>query len=120
VVSVFVNVRGLRVRTRIGVTGDERAEPQHVLIDVSVELSAEAAASSDDLAQTVDYDALVTEVEAWAASGEWRLLERLAADICDLVLRRDNVRGVTVEVAKENPPVSQDVDSISVRMERRK
>jgi FolB domain-containing protein len=120
VVSDFVNVRGLRVKSRIGVTGDERAEPQYLVIDLSVEMSAEAAASSDDLAQTVDYDALVTDVEAWASSGEWRLLERLAADICDLILRVNNVRGVTVEVAKENPPVRQDVARISVRMERRK
>jgi len=119
-VSDLVTVRGLRVTTQIGVTEEERAQPQNVLIDVTIELSGEAAANSDDLDHTVDYNDLVTEVEALAAGGERRLLERLAGEICDLVLRRYGVPGVTVEVAKESPPVTQDVAGISVRLERRK
>jgi dihydroneopterin aldolase len=119
-VSDLVIVRGLRVPTQIGATDDERAQPQNVLIDITIELSGEATANGDDLDRTVDYDDLVTEVEALVGGGERRLLERLAAEICDLVLRRYGVPGVTVEVAKENPPVTQDVAGISVRLERRK
>lgn len=116
----LVTIRGLRVATHIGVTEEERAAAQGVLVDLAVEMSLDAAAREDDLEQTLDYDALIEDVVAAAADGERRLLERFAADLCDLIFRRNGVQGVTVEVAKENPPVAHEVGSISVRMERRR
>lgn len=114
-----VTIRGLRTETHIGVTEEERSRPQIVLIDISAELPLDTAAEEDDLAQTLDYDTLVNEVAATASTGERRLLERLAAEICELIIQKFGVLGVTVEVAKEKPPVQQDVQCISVRMERR-
>jgi len=113
-------IRGLRAKTRIGVTEEERARPQMLRIDIAVEFSAGDAARTDDVAVTVDYDALVNDVVAEAEGSERRLLERLAADLSERILGRDGVLGVTVEVAKEDPPVQHEVERISVRMERRK
>lgn len=115
-----IHIRGLRAKTRIGVTEEERSRPQVLLVDIAIELSIADAARSDDVEETVDYDSLVNDVVAEIEGTERRLLERLAADLSDRILERNGVLGVTVEVAKEDPPVQHEVESISVRMERRK
>lgn len=111
-------VRGLRVPTHIGATDEERNREQHVLIHIEVSTALDRAAASDELEDTLDYDTLIGDVVDLVRSQECRLLEHLASKIADVVQRSGDVEGVTVEVAKENPPVSHEVGSISVRMER--
>ena len=109
-------VRGLRVPARVGVTERERASPQTVVIDVDVEADLERAATTDDVSDTVDYSALVALVAETVSSSESKLLERLGSDIVSVVSRMDGVKGVTVEIAKDPPPIDQEVESVSVRI----
>ena len=113
-----VSIRGLEVDVRVGVTEDERANPQPVVVDVTVETDLTTATTSDDLADTIDYDALVEEIAGLAEGGEFNLLERLAADIAERISTNEAVERVTVEVAKKDPPVRRSVDKIAVRIER--
>lgn len=113
-------VRGLRVPTHIGATDEERDREQYVVIDIQVTTALDVAAASDDLEDTVDYDTLVRDVAELVRSQRCRLLEHLAARIADIAIAGRNVESVTVEVAKERPPVPYEVGSISVRMERRR
>jgi FolB domain-containing protein len=111
-------IEGLCVETRIGVTEKERSRPQDVVIDVEVATDLGAAGRSDDLDETIDYDALVTEVAKLVRTSECNLLERLAANIADEVSGKSGVRGVTVRVKKQHAPVDEEVSGISVYIER--
>ncbi|MCE2558270.1 MAG: dihydropteroate synthase [Acidobacteria bacterium] len=70
-----VLARGVVCRSRIGVTSEERAEPQELLVDIDVTLTAGARGTRDDLAETVDY------AELAAIAHEVRLVETLAERI---------------------------------------
>lgn len=111
-------ISGLRVLTRLGWTDDERAEPQAVLVDLDLEIDASRSSGSDDLADTVDYAAVVSEVSAYVSSRETRLLERLAAEIAELVSAMNGVKRVSVEIAKEVVPVPEEVGRVAVHVER--
>lgn len=111
-------IRGLRVETRIGWTDEERNEPQTVLVDLDVEIDATAPARSDDLADTVDYGAVISEVARYVSSREERLLERLAAEVAEMVSAMNGVKRVSVEIAKEVVPVPEEVGRVAVRVER--
>ncbi len=76
------------------------------------------AGRSDDLSHTVDYGALVEQVSGMVRSSEIRLLEHLAERIATLLCGLEGVAGVMVEVGKASPPVSEDVERVSVRIER--
>ena len=117
-VSDRIVIRGLSVETRIGVTEKERSSPQDVLIDIELSVDLMCPGRSDDLVDTVDYDALVNEVAALVRSGERKLLERLADEIAELLSAKNGVAGVTVEVMKQHVPVKEEVSGISVRVER--
>ncbi|HWC13026.1 MAG TPA: dihydroneopterin aldolase [Actinomycetota bacterium] len=113
-----ISIRGLVVETRIGVTDQERSRPQDVSIDVHIDVDLRGAGETDDLALTVDYDALVSSIARLVRTNECLLLERLAAQICDLVAAKNAVDGVTVEVRKVDVPVNEEVSGVSVRVAR--
>jgi FolB domain-containing protein len=113
-----IAIRGLSIETRIGVTEKERSRPQDVQIDIELTADLSRPGLSDALGDTIDYDALVTEVAALVRAGERNLLEKLAEEIAALLSAKDGVSGVTVEVMKQHVPVLEEVAGISVRVER--
>ena len=114
----LIRIRGLRAKTRIGVTEEERAVDQVVIVDLDIHADLLPSGRSDDLVDTVDYDSTITQVVALLRAGERKLLEHLAEEIGALITRHPAVKGVTVEVAKENLPVDEDVSTVVVRIER--
>ncbi len=95
----------------------ERAQPFEVDLDLTADLSA--AGASDDLADTVDYGAVVAAAERVVAGERHRLLERLATRIADDVLALDGrITAVTVTVRKLRPPVPVDLASAAVTITR--
>jgi len=117
-VADVVEVRGLRVMGVHGVLPEEQARAQPFEIDLDVETDLSAAGRTDDLADTIDYGNLA-EMVARVVSGErFRLLERLAERIAEVVLEDERVESVTVAVRKLRPPVPVNLSTVGVRITR--
>jgi len=111
-------VSGLR---EMGVHGalaeeQERAQPFQVDLELLVDLAP--AGASDDLADTVDYGAIIEAVSQVVTSEHHQLLEKLATRIADVCKADPRVQGVVVDVRKLEPPVRAQVDNVGVRLER--
>ena len=113
-----ITISKLKVLAHIGVTEEERSKPQTLLVDLELTLDLRPAGRSDDLDDTIDYDGLTTEVADLVRASEFKLLETLAESIAAHVCALSRVEGVTVEVTKESPPVSEEVGPIAVRITR--
>lgn len=113
-----IRLQGLRVSGRIGVSAEERAEPQTLVVDVDISVDLRKAGHSDALEDTIDYSEVAGRIERVVGAGETKLLEHLAQRIVDEISTILGVEGVTVEVAKEAAPMSQEHERVSVRMER--
>lgn len=113
-----ITVSRMKVPAHIGVTEDERAVPQPLLIDLDLVVDLSAAGKSDELHDTVDYGRLVTEVAGLVRASRSQLLENLAESIARFACSLPRVERVTVAVAKESPPVTEDVEAIIVRIAR--
>ena len=114
-----ITITGLRLETRIGVTEQERSHPQSVVMSLHIDADLARARATDELADTVDYHRVITEIAELVRSSNVRLLEHLGEKIAEHISEMDGVTGVTVEVAKEPPPVEEDVEAIGVRVEKR-
>jgi len=116
--SDTVRIRGLRVETRVGVADAERMHRQTVRLDVDIHADLSKPADTDELADTIDYSSAVSAVADVVQRSECKLLEHLASKVATSVSCMRGVLGVTVEVSKEPPPVSENVEAIVVRIER--
>lgn len=113
-----ISLRGLRVHGRHGVLPTERAHGQEFRVDVELEIDTSAAASGDDLTQTVDYSELADRLAEVVAGEPVNLIETLAAKLADVCLADSRVRATTVEVHKPHAPVGVRFDDITVRIRR--
>lgn len=111
-------VRDLRVKAHVGVTEEERAEPQLLLISMELYTDLRRAGMSDDLNDTVDYGRVTAEIEDLVTSSETALLESLGEKIAGHIAAMPGINGVTVEIAKDAPPVEQELGCVAVRIER--
>jgi len=99
-----ISIVDLEVFCRVGVPDAERAQPQRLLLTVEMESDFSKAAKSDGIADTIDYFAVSQRLLKFGEGREWKLIEKLAADIADAILSEFKPVSVTVEVKKFSIP----------------
>jgi dihydroneopterin aldolase len=117
--ELTVAVEGIALRGRCGVTAEERAVGQTLVVDVRLDPRSVRAATSDDLDDAVDYGRVVDLVREVVEGGEFHLLERLATAIADRVWAAFPLSELEVAVAKPDPPVTVPVEAARVEVTRR-
>lgn len=93
-------IKDLEVFYCVGVPEGERAKPQRLLISVEMETEFAEAAQTDDLEKTVDYFAVSQRLLTFGAGRDWKLIEKLASDIAELILSEFHPCAVTVKIKK--------------------
>jgi dihydroneopterin aldolase len=83
--SDLIYIDALELHCVIGVHAHERLTPRRVLCDVQLACDTRAAAASDRLEHTLDYDAVAQRLRGLAASLQPALLETLAERMSDVL-----------------------------------
>ena len=94
---------------QIGVSEEERAQPQRITISLVLRLRSSFAELEDDLAWTTDYAAVCAELKRFTAERRDRLIETLANAMAEHLLRRFSFQEVVVEVRKFALPETRHV-----------
>lgn len=108
-------IRGLDLPVRIGVPDEERTAWQTLQADVAVRPGCAFEEIRDDLAGTIDYQALANRLKEVAAERPRHLIETLAVELAACALGEFGARHVAVELRKRILP---GVDHVAVRIER--
>jgi FolB domain-containing protein len=95
-----ISIVDLEVFYHVGVPDEERAQPQRLLLTLELETDFSIATKNDSLADTIDYFAITQKLLKFGEAREWRLIEKLAADIADVILADFCPDSVRVEVKK--------------------
>lgn len=112
----IISIAEIEVECRIGVSDEERSAPQRLLISLELEKNFSIAAQADDLTKTIDYHAVWLRVREICSEKERRLIETLAEEIAEIILREFSPETVRVEIRKFILPETRHV---AVRIERR-
>lgn len=113
-----VIIRGLEVFGRHGVFDAEQQLGQAFVVDLDLDLLACPGVTSDELADTVDYAALVDATAAIIGGPPRRLLEHVAGQIADRALAEPRAHRVRVEVRKPHVALPHALTETAVRLER--
>ena len=114
----LIRITGLQVEAHVGVTEEERANAQPLIVNLELRIALAPAGASDDLSDTTDYGAVSIAVADLVRASRVNLLEHLAELIVAEVRNHPKVQWVAVEVLKVNPPIPEKLESVGVRIER--
>ncbi|MEN8816557.1 MAG: dihydroneopterin aldolase [Nonlabens sp.] len=111
-----IQLENVRVYTNHGCLHEEDLIGSEYRVDLEVIANLSKSAQSDELADTVDYVSLnKIIVEEMAIRS--KLLEHVAQRILNRVLKEESlVQTAEVKVAKINPPIGGDVQSVVIIM----
>ncbi len=104
-----ISIIDLEVFYRVGVPEAERVKPQRLLLTLEMDFDFSAATKSDDIHDTIDYFAVSQRLLKFGDGQSWKLIEKLAADVADLILAEFKPQGVMVEVKKFPIPQARHV-----------
>ena len=116
--SLTIAVEGIELRGRCGVSAEERAVGQLLVVDVRLEPARCPGAETDDLAGTLDYGRVVDLVRGIVEGAEFKLLERLATALADALWDEAELAFLEVAVTKPSPPVSIPIAAARVEVVR--
>jgi dihydroneopterin aldolase len=114
--SVTVEITGLSLYTRHGVSEAEQEVGQRLIMDVSFELTECDATVTDRVEDTVDYAEVCEQVALAAQERSYRTLERLCTAIADRLFDRYGAESIRVKAAKPEPPIPLPVEEVSVEV----
>jgi dihydroneopterin aldolase len=116
--SDLIEVRGLKLRGRHGVSTEERDRDQPFIVSLAVRLDTRTASEFDDLASTLDYEEAVRIVSKIVTGESFQLLETLADRIARAILASEHVLDVWVRVSKPEVRLGEEVDEVAVEVSR--
>ncbi|MEO8425541.1 MAG: dihydroneopterin aldolase [Verrucomicrobiota bacterium] len=113
-----ITIKDLSVSYCVGVPDEERAKPQRLLLTVEMVLDFSCAAATDDLTLTIDYHAVSLKLLRFGENRSWKLIEKLAADIAEMILAEFKPQSVSVGVKKFIIPETRYIKVSLVRSTR--
>jgi 7,8-dihydroneopterin aldolase/epimerase/oxygenase len=116
--AVTIEVTGLSLYTRHGVSDAERELGQRLVFDVAFELDECDATVTDRVEDTVDYAEVCEQVALAAQERSYRTLERLCAAVAERLGERFGAESIRVKAAKPEPPIALPVEEVSVEVWR--
>jgi len=111
-----ISIVDLEVFYHVGVPDEERSKPQRLLLTVEMDCDCSKAAKSDSVGDTINYFVVSQQLLKFGDGRNWKLIEKLAADIADMILAEFKPQSITVEVKKFTIPQAR---CVSVKLTKK-
>lgn len=112
----IIFIHELRLQTIIGVHPWERNIQQTLLLDLEWAADIRAAAASDQLDDTVDYQAVAQRIEEFTTASTFHLVETLGERIAEILQREFNIPWLRLTLRK--PGAVAGSRAVGIRIER--
>ena len=114
----IIKLKDLAVFGHYGVSPAEREVGQKIQIDLALHADLGAACQSDDLKDTINYEAVYAKVMEIASGRKHRLLESLGEEVCYALFESFPVSKVSITLRKLNLPFPNNLSSVEVCLTR--
>lgn len=112
----IVYIRALRIETQIGIYEWERHVRQVVVLDLEMAADIRRAAATQDIGDALDYAAISRRLGDFVGGGSFLLIEALAEQCAELVMREFGVPWLRLRLAK--PTAVAAAQEVGVLIER--
>ena len=108
-------ISGVSVTTICGVFEWEKAAPRDISLDIELSVDLQHAGKTDDLSNTVDYDSITKGVVDHIQSRDFNLIETVAEECAEEILKNDQIMEVNITVHKPNAMPSAKCVSVCIQ-----
>jgi len=116
--TAIINIKNLRLRTYIGFNPEELQKQQDIIVNAEIHYPADLACKTDNEKNAVNYKVITKNMINLVEKGQFKLLEKLAAQLLVIALEHQSVMFARVSVDK--PHALRFADSVSITMESSK
>lgn len=110
---------GLELFGRHGCTAEERKYTQPFVVDAELIFDISTAAATDDLADTIDYVAVIADIKKIVEGTSRNLIETVAQEIAaELLSNHQRLDAVKIILHKPAPPVAEKFSGAAVEVFR--
>ena len=113
-----ITLTGLELFGHHGVFAHEKRDGQKFVVDMTVWADLTGAVATDDLARTINYGELAQLAARIVAGPSRDLIEAVAGEIADEVMREHPVHAVEVTVHKPSAPIPLTFADVGVTIRR--
>jgi dihydroneopterin aldolase len=113
----LVFIEGLKAQAVIGVYDWEKKIQQDLLFDLEMEHDNRVPAETDDLAKTLDYEAISNFILAFCVDRQFELIETLAEHLVSDLIGQFKLNAVTLTLRK--PGAVAAAQSVGVKIHRK-
>ena len=110
-----IRIEELELMARVGVSDEERAQPQRLTVSLIVRPRNSFADLGDDLKRTIDYVAVCLELRRFVSGRCDKLIETLAHEMAEHLIRTFDLARVELELRKFVLPETRYVAARVVR-----
>lgn len=111
-----VLIEGLTISTTIGVYDWEKKIKQKLILDLEMAWDNQPAGKSDDISLCLDYFQVSQTISTFIQSSKFELIECVAEQVADLVIKKFGVKWIKVKVSK--PGAITNANNVAVLIER--
>jgi dihydroneopterin aldolase len=115
---VLIKIKNLRLKTIIGVHAWEEKIDREIIINAEIETDFTKGLQSDNLSDTIDYDAIITKIKNLIAKNRFKLIEKMAQQVMNLIMEDSRITRCRLEIDKVG--VVENVESFSVTIEQKR
>jgi FolB domain-containing protein len=109
-------IKDLLLRGIIGINDDERVNRQDILINIVMHADTRSAGVSDQIADAINYRTITKRIISHVEDSSNYLVEKLVADIAQIILTEFPVDRVVVRV--EKPGALRFAESVGIEIDR--
>lgn len=113
-----IHIKRLEIFANHGVIPEENTLGQKFIISADLYKDLRKAGKSDDVEETVHYGKAAVLIKQISEKSMFRLIEKLAEEIADALLKNFPVEKVRVVIEKPWAPVRLPLDTVAVEIER--
>lgn len=109
-----IDIINLRLRTYIGFNPEEVLKQQDIVINATIRYPAGDACDSDEENQALNYKTITKQMIKHVEAGQFKLLEKLTADLLAIAMQSNRVTYAKLSV--EKPHALRFADSVSLTL----
>ncbi len=113
---MIIKIKNLRLYTIIGVFEWEKTVDREIIINAEITTNLTKSLQSDEISDAIDYDQIIVKMKNLVANNRFKLVEKLAQSLMDVILEDQRISKCKLEIDKVG--VVKNVDSFSVTIEQ--